>query len=605
MTVTDREAADERRGKNPSPAESWSRALTLTAPITANPGRLFASVIDECADRTPEAPALLSDCESLTYAALAERSNQYARWALEHGIAKGDVICLLMPNRPEYMAVWLGITRIGGIVGLLNTTLTSASLAHCINVAAPKHVIAAAELMEPLSGALPRLERAPVIWVHGAECGGFRRIDPEVEGYRCIALSDEERPAITIDDCALYIYTSGTTGLPKAANVSHARLMQWTHWFAGMMDVRNSDRMYNTLPMYHSAGGVLATGAVLVGGGSVVIRDCFSVREFWNDVIRWDCSLFQYIGELCRYLLHAEPNSRECEHGIRMCCGNGLSSDVWNAFKNRFRIPRILEFYAATEGNVSLFNVEEKPGAVGRVPLFIAHRSLPTLVKVDVDAVHPVRKGDGFCVRCESNEIGEALGRITEDRSNVGSRFDGYTNKEASAEKILRDVFTRGDAWFRTGDLMRRDESGYFYFVDRIGDTFRWKGENISTLEVSKTICSFPGVREAVVYGVAIPGADGKAGMATLVATRELDLAAFRRYLIDCLPPSARPLMVRVRTEIDVTSTFKYAKDDLVRQGYDPFTTPEPIYFNDPVQQAFVQLDREVYERLLSGGVRL
>ena len=188
---------------------------------------------------------------------------------------------------------------------------------------------------------------------------------------------------MTIADRALYIYTSGTTGLPKAANISHARLMQWSHWFAGLMDTDASDRLYNCLPMYHSVGGVLATGAVLADGGSVVLRESFSASQFWNDVVRWDCTLFQYIGELCRYLLHTAPNPLETQHRIRMCCGNGLRPDIWEDFQTRFRIPRILEFYAATEGNVSLFNVEGKPGAIGRVPAYLAHRFAATLIRFD------------------------------------------------------------------------------------------------------------------------------------------------------------------------------------------------------------------------------
>ena len=222
--------------------------------------------------------------------------------------------------------------------------------------------------------------------------------------------------------------------------------------------------MYNCLPMYHSVGGVLATGAVLVGGGSVVIRERFSARQFWSDVVRWDCTLFQYIGELCRYLLHTEPHPHETEHRIRMCCGNGLRPDVWNGFKERFRIPQILEFYAATEGNVSLVNVEGKPGAIGRIPPFLAHRFPAALVKYDAEADAPVRDARGFCVRCAPNEVGEAIGQLLKDRSNVGSRFEGYTNEEASEQKILRDVFEPGDAWFRTGDLMRQGRARLFLF---------------------------------------------------------------------------------------------------------------------------------------------
>jgi len=587
-----------------SVAQAWLRALELTARIPKHPHRILSTVIEELAEKFGEAPALLSDRECLTYRALAERSNRYARWALEQGLAKGDAVCLFMPNRPEYMAIWLGITRVGGIVSLLNTNLAGPSLAHCINTVGPTHVIAAAELVDPLTTALSDLAGAPSIWAHGVGRHEFPRIDRDVERHAGEALREAERRPLTIEDRALYIYTSGTTGLPKAANVSHARLMQWSHWFAGMMDIQSSDRMYNCLPMYHSVGGVLATGAVLVGGGSVVIREKFSARQAWNDVIRWDCTLFQYIGELCRYLLHSERQPHETEHRIRMCCGNGLRPDVWDEFKRRFRIPQILEFYAATEGNVSMFNIEGKPGAIGRIPPFLAHRFPAALEKFDVERGEPVRTEQGLCIRCGPTEIGEAIGKILNNPSSVGSRFEGYTSPEASERKILRNVFEPGDAWFRTGDLMRKDEHGYFYFVDRIGDTFRWKGENVATSEVSEAICAFRGVTAANVYGVAIPGTDGRAGMAALVTDGELDLAALRIHLIDRLPGYARPLFLRIRSEMEVTTTFKHTKDAFVRQGYDPTATTDVIYVDDRERDAFVRLDKALYDRIQSGQIR-
>ena len=586
----------------PSSARTWSRALELTAPIIRQPDRTLPTVIEELAEKSGDAPALLSDGESLTYRALAERSTRYARWAIEQGLAKGDVVCLLMPNRPEYMAVWLGITRVGGVVALLNTNLAGPSLAHCINTAAPSHVIVAVELVDRLNAARQDLAGAPKIWVHGAGHDQFPRIDDSIERFSGHPLHDGERRPVTIDDRALYIYTSGTTGLPKAAHVSHARVMQWSHWFAGLMDVRSSDRLYDCLPMYHSVGGVLATGAVLVGGGSVVIRKTFSARQFWSDIVGWECTLFQYIGELCRYLLHTEPHADQPDHRIRMCCGNGLRPDIWHAFKERFGIPHILEFYAATEGNVSLVNVEGRPGAIGRIPPFLAHRFPATLVKYDEEAGAPLRDACGFCVRSAPHEVGEAIGRILKDRSNVGSRFEGYTNEEASEHKILRNVFEAGDAWFRTGDLMRKDEHGYFYFVDRIGDTFRWKGENVATSEVSEAICTFPGIKEACVYGVAIPGADGRAGMATIVADDALDLAALGAHLADRLPDYARPVFLRVRDDLEVTATFKHTKRALEREGYDPTATGDAIYFNDR-EQGFVRLDRSLYDRIQRGQI--
>jgi fatty-acyl-CoA synthase len=596
---------NQRDGGKVSPAQSWARALELTAPITRHPNRIFPKMIEEHAARFGEAPALLSERECLSYRALAERANRYSRWALSHDVRKGDCVGLLMPNRPEFMAVWLGITQVGGVVALLNTNLTGPSLAHSIQVAAPKHLIVAGELIHSLADALGKIATPPVIWIHGASNGEFACAARDIEGRlrHCSgeSLSESERRPVTIEDRALYIYTSGTTGLPKAAVVSHGRVMQWSHWFAGMLHTQPTDRMYDCLPMYHSVGGVQAPGALLATGGSVVIAEKFSARGFWSDIVRWDCTLVQYIGELCRYLLGTEPCREESEHHIRMACGNGLRPEIWRAFQSRFRIPRIFEFYAATEGNVSLFNVEGEPGAIGRIPSYLAHRFPAALIKFDVEKGEPMRDEQGFCMRCRANEPGEAIGQLLDDWSNIGSRFEGYTNSEASEKKILRGVFKPEDAWFRTGDLMRKDDRGFFYFVDRIGDTFRWKGENVATSEVSEALCAFPGIQEANVYGVEIPGTDGRAGMATLVADRDLDLRSLRYYLIGRLPHYACPLFLRIRNEMEVTATFKYTKTDLVRQGYDPLATTDPIYFNDFEREAFIPLDQALYLRIQAG----
>jgi fatty-acyl-CoA synthase len=488
-------------------------------------------------------------------------------------------------------------------VALLNTNLTGRALAHGIEIVAPRHMIVAAELAGAFAGALPHLPLRPALWALGDADMDFARLDLDLARHAGARLDRSECRSVTIEDTALHIYTSGTTGLPKAAKVSHARVMMWSHWVAGMMDTRPADRMYDCLPMYHSVGGVVATGAMLVTGGSVVIRDKFSVRQFWDDVVRQDCTLVQYIGELCRYLTNAPPHPLETRHRLRLACGNGLRPDVWERFKSRFAIPQILEFYAATEGNLSLYNAEQKPGAIGRVPPFLAHRFPAAIVKFDLASGEPLRDEKGFCVPCAHDEVGEALGRI--ENRNPGSRFDGYTNVQESEKKILRDVFKPGDAWFRTGDLMRKDQQGYFYFVDRIGDTFRWKGENVATSEVREAIARCPGVVDAEVYGVAVPETDGRAGMAALVVTQGFDLDALRRHVTACLPGYARPVFLRICAELETTTTFKHKKAELVQAGCDPAATPDAIYFDDPQRQAFVPVDAALYQRIQGGHVRL
>jgi fatty-acyl-CoA synthase len=581
-----------------STTNGWLRALELITPIAKLPARILPTVIEERAAIAGDALALVSDRECLSYRALAQRAECYSAWAHRQQLRKGDVVCLLMPNRPEYMAIWLGITRVGGVVALLNTNLVGPSLAHCIDIVGPKHIIVAADLLGAFMDARPHIASSASIWVHGAS-NQFPDITNALD-----EIGGDRADTVTVDDLALYIYTSGTTGLPKAARVSHYRLMAWSCWFAGMMDVQTTDRMYNCLPMYHSVGGVVATGAMLINGGSVALSEKFSARRFWDDVIRWDCTLFQYIGELCRYLVHAPPHPREREHRLRLVCGNGLRSDVWQTFKDRFRIPQILEFYAATEGNVTMFNYEGKPGAIGRVPAFLAHRSPAALVKFDVASGEPLRDPDGLCIRCAVGEVGEAIGKINSAAPTTGSRFEGYTSRAESEKKVLRGVFEPGDAWFRTGDLMRKDEAGYYYFVDRVGDTFRWKGENVSTSEVAETITTFRGITQAAVYGVALAGQDGRAGMAAVVSTNDLDVIALQAHLASRLPAYARPLFLRVMPEIAITSTFKHRNGELAREGYDPARVSDPLYAYDPAQQQYVRLDTALYKRIQNGVVR-
>ena len=581
------------------------RTLKLTTPIAKNPTRVFPAVVEELAEKYGDRPALLSDRERFTYRMLGERSNRYARWARAHNIAKGDAVCLMMPNRPEFLALWLGVTRAGGVVALINTNLTGQSLCHCINVVKPKHVIVAAEFLDPVMTIRDQITGDAKIWLHGEAASNLPRIDKDVAIRSGDKLTEAERCALTIEDRALFIYTSGTTGMPKPANINHYRLMLASYGFAGVMGTQASDRSYNCLPMYHTVGGVVAPGAVLVVGGTLVIRERFSAREFWDDIERFDCTIFHYIGELCRYLNNTPPHPKETSHRIRLACGNGLRPDVWHDFKQRFRIPLILEFYAATEGNVSIFNFDGKEGAVGRIPWFLRRRFPTKVVKFDIEHEQPVRDERGFCIECQTDEVGEVIGQIIKDATRPGARFEGYATQAETEKKILRNVFAPGDSWFRTGDLMRKDRDGYFFFVDRIGDTYRWKGENVATSEVSEAITVFPGVMEANVYGVAIPGKEGRVGMAALVVDDKFDMDKFRVYLIKQLPEYARPLFVRIRGEIEVTATFKQKKIDLVKQGFDPTATKDAIYFADPQARTFELLDQSLYDRIIAGQIRI
>ena len=601
--VTDQPTNRPRLRGRPSAAKSWLKAIEVTSRIDADPSRLFADVVEDWSDRDPDRPALISETETFSYRALADRTNRYARWALSAGIEAGDTVCLFMPSRPDYIAAWLGITKVGGVAALINTRLVGRSLSYCINVADADHVILADELGDAFETALPYLNRTPTVWIHGGHAKDAN-IEAALDRTDGSPLSPAERRGVTINDRALLIYTSGTTGLPKAASVSHRRILNWGGWFAGLTDASSEDRLYDCMPVYHSVGGIVAPCSMLSAGASVVLSDKFSVSTFWHDIVRWDCTLFQYIGELCRYLQKAPASEYESQHRLRLACGNGLRGDVWEAFQARFAIPQILEFYAATEGNFSLYNVEGKVGAIGRIPPLLAHRFPAAIVRLDMDAGMPVRTADGLCIACARGEVGEAIGRIgTAD--DGGGRFEGYTDAGETEKKILRDVLAQGDAWFRTGDLMRLDESGYFHFVDRVGDTFRWKGENVATSEVNQAILDCPGVVDATTYGVEILGADGRAGMVAVVVDSRFDLEEFRNHLSHRLPAYACPVIVRFCSALDTTETFKQKKQELVRDGFDPRRVTDPLFFKDPKSSAYRPIDADAYARILEGSIRL
>ena len=584
--------------------DAWLRAMASTASI-AEQGDTLPIVIDRLAARFGDAPALIDSETEMSFSGLGFRANQYARWGLSQGLQSGDAVALMMNNCAEYVAIWLGLTRIGVVVALVNSQLSGDALLHSIKVANPKAVIAGADLAARVGAIRGKLPAVIPCFVHGGAIENFMLLSSLLATLPGESLRSTESVPPSIDAMALYIYTSGTTGLSKAAKVSHYRLMQWSYWFAGMLDTTAQDRMYNCLPLYHSVGGVVATFAPLVNGGAVVIRPRFSASEFWRDLREQRCTLFQYIGELCRYLVNSPPQAIETEHALRMVCGNGLRPEVWDVFQHRFRIPRILEYYASTEGNFSLYNCEGQIGAIGRIPPFLANRLPVALLRFDVDAAEPRRNSEGRCERCAANEVGEAVGLIPDDGAQRGGRFEGYADPEASARKVLRNVFKEGDAWYRTGDLMRRDEHGFFYFVDRVGETYRWKGENVSTAEVLTALTAARGVLEGVVYGVAVPGADGRAGMAALVVSQEFDLGEFRRGVAERLPAFARPVFLRLIPSLEATGTFKPRKQDLAAAGFDPSRVGDPLFFDDARAAAYVPLDGAIFANIVAGAIRI
>ncbi len=294
-----------------TPARAWLRALEATARATRDPERILPRAITEWARKYGDAPALVSDREHLSFRALDGRMNQYSRWALSAKVTRGETIALMMGNRPEYFAIWLGLTQVGAIVALISPNLRAQGVAHALKVACARRVIAAAECANVCADAITALDDTIEIWVHGDGQSDTRRIDLAVSNQSGVGLAEGEQRPITLADRALRIFTSGTTGLPKAAEVSHRRLVFWSHWFAGLAGLTASDRLYNCLPMHHSVGGVVAVGAPLVFGGSAAIAERFSARGFWDVVARWECTAVQYIGELYRFLVAAPVGPQE------------------------------------------------------------------------------------------------------------------------------------------------------------------------------------------------------------------------------------------------------------------------------------------------------
>ncbi|TPX71462.1 hypothetical protein SpCBS45565_g01128 [Spizellomyces sp. 'palustris'] len=434
-----------------------------------------------------------------------------------------------------------------------------------------------------------------------------------LESYSQEPTPPELKAQVCIDDPAVLIYTSGTTGMPKAAVVSHGRHYLGGSVFATAYHVKNTDRIYCCLPLYHSSAAVIVMGMSFRTGATVILAKKFSASAFWDDCRRHNATAFQYIGELCRYLLNQPPKDNDKQHNVRLAIGNGLRPDIWMAFRERFGIKEIGEFYASTEGNTTLFNWNHGPdgaGAVGHAGPLMRLLMTLRLVKLDIVTEEPARTPDGFCVKAGFDEPGELIGEIIP--GDPRRDFKGYHgDKKATEKKVMRNVFKQGDMWFRTGDVLRMDQNGYYYFMDRLGDTFRWKGENVSTTEVQEAILTYPGVKEANVYGVPIPEQDGKAGMGSLVVDDSFDIKGLAAHLGKTLPKYAVPIFLRIQESITVTATFKHLKHTLRQEGYNPNAVKEPLFYqpqalNLPVADSngYVPFGKSEFEKLIAGATK-
>ena len=559
--------------------------LKLKKGMTPRPADVkdsFGARVEANAENHPSASAIIFEGQQMNWYEFNALANRFANHMHDQGVKRGDVVSIMMENRIEYLAILVGLNKLGAVSGLLNSNLGGNSLIHCINVTGSSKCIVGEECMTELDAIQDQLSlQAGSDFFFVNDSGSKPCPNWAQDLMTNIAEASEDNPAqtgeTTIGETALYIYTSGTTGLPKAAVLSNRRLLIASDMSAiAGLQCTVTDRIYLCLPLYHATGLLLGAGAAFASGASMFVRRKFSASNFMKEIREHNCSHMIYIGELCRYLTNIPEQADDAQNPLHSIMGNGMRPDIWMNFKQRYGIKRVCEFYGASEGNVSFANLMNKDMTVGMTSAEVA------LVEYDVDNDEIVTDDAGKCIPVQQGEPGLLLGKITPD-----TVFEGYTDAEATEKKVFRNAFEEGDAWFNTGDLMRTVDVGYtlgydhYQFVDRVGDTFRWKAENVSTNEVGEIINGFDQVKFCNVYGVEIPGTDGRAGMTALTlqdGVDTLDLDRFSEFVKENLPSYAVPVFLRIQPDIDVTGTFKMLKGDLRKQGYDINMTDDPIF---------------------------
>ncbi|XP_035623623.1 long-chain fatty acid transport protein 1-like isoform X2 [Oncorhynchus keta] len=569
------------------------------------------SIFAQTVKQHPNKPALVYDAtgETWTFTQLDLLSNAVAQWALAQGWAPGDVVALFMESRPLQVALWLGLAKVGVEAALINFNLRRDALLHCVGVSVSRGIVFGAELagamLEVSSSLSPSMVRF---------CTGELSVDclaslsaqnldyilasaPTLPPPSCI-------PPKSFNDRLFYIYTSGTTGLPKAAIVVHSRYYRIAAFGYHAFRMRQDDIIYDCLPLYHSAGNIMGVGQCLINGLTVVVKKKFSASRFWEDCIKHNCTVVQYIGEICRYLLSQPVRPSEKGHRVRLAVGNGLRPSVWEAFTERFGVAQVGEFYGATECNCSIANMDGKVGACGFNSRILPNVYPICLMKVDEETTELVRDRHGLCVPCRPGEPGLLVGRI--NQQDPLRRFDGYANQDATRKKIANNVFKKNDSAYLSGDVLVMDELGYMYFRDRSGDTFRWRGENVSTTEVEGTLSGLLGQADVAVYGVSVPDVEGKAGMAAIAdPTGTFDCDVFLREVQRALPPYARPVFLRISPQVDTTGTFKIQKTRLQREGYDPRLSTDQIYFLNSRAGRYEAVNEELHSAIVEGRMAL
>ena len=571
-------------------------------PRPASVADCFGARVEANALKFGQRSAIVFEGQEVNWSEFNALANRYAHYLKSQGVQRGDTVSVIMENRIEFLALLVGVNKIGVTAGLINTNLTGKPLVHCITVTHSKKCIFGSEVSGALNEVKDELGLTEGEDYFEMPDGGLDATTNWAknlaEGAAAASSENpEETSLITLGEVALYIFTSGTTGLPKAAVLSNRRYLTSAD-MAAMAGFKctEQDRMYICLPLYHGTGLMVGAGAAMVSGASMFIRRKFSASNFLPEVREHGCTLLVYIGELCRYLSNTEAQAGDDKNPLRSMMGNGMRPDVWLGFKKRFGISRVAEFYGASEGNVAFANLMNRDCTVGMTSAEVA------LVEYDVDNDEIVRDAAGRCVPVKAGEPGLLLGKITED-----TVFEGYTDPEATEKKIVRSALETDDAWFNSGDLMRTVDVGFtlgyphYQFVDRVGDTFRWKSENVSTNEVGEIINGFDQIKFCNVYGVEIPGTDGRAGMAAVTlqdGVTVLDVDAFSTFLRSELPAYAVPLFVRIQPDIDVTGTFKMVKGDLRKQAYDIRSFDDTVYALLPGSDRYAAFDLAMLEKI-------
>jgi len=556
--------------------------------------------------RNPDGPALLQGEVALTYFQVNQWANRIAHHLIAQGIRKGDVVAVFIENRPELLVTILAVAKVGAISALLNTSQTRDTLAHSLNLVAPAAIIVGEELVPAFSAVRERvsIDAARTWFVADRDTFSHPGIAPEgfINLMTASADSSSANPAssqqVFFDDPCFYIYTSGTTGLPKAGVFKHGRWMRSSASFGLIaLDMRPEDVVYCTLPLYHATGLCVCWGSAISGASGFAIRRKFSASQFWNDVRKYRATTLGYVGELCRYLVDQPPSVGDSQHRVTKMIGNGLRPGAWGEFKTRFGVNHICELYAASDGNIGFTNILNFDNTVGF--------SLMSweLAAYDHDSGAPIRDPKGFMRKVAKGEQGLLLAKI-DDKAPL----DGYTDPQKTEKVVLHDVFEKGDRYFNTGDLLRNIGFGHAQFVDRLGDTYRWKGENVSTTEVENILLQHPNISEAVAYGVEIRNTNGRAGMAAITPAESLatlDFSELLAFAREQMPAYAVPLFLRVKVKMETTGTFKYQKTRLKDEAFDPGKTgDDPIYAWLPGTQTYVQVTAQLLADIHGGAFR-